>query len=93
MRILGIDPGTVRMGYGVVESGPRPEAEDYGVVSLPKSMPLEQRLYQLYTHVLNMISVFQPDAIAVEKPFVGKGERLFAGPAIAVGRTNPVPDS
>lgn len=86
MRILGIDPGTVRMGYGVVESGPRPEAEDYGVVSLPKSMPLEQRLYQLYTHVLNMISVFQPDVIAVEKPFVGKGERLFAGPAIAVGQ-------
>ena len=40
MRILGIDPGTVRMGYGVVGSGPRPEAEDYGVVSLPKSMPL-----------------------------------------------------
>ena len=86
MRVLGFDPGTIRMGYGGVNSGLRPEADDYGVVLLPKSMPLEQRLYQMYTHVMNMISVFQPDAIAVEEPFVGKGDRRFAGSALAVGQ-------
>ena len=86
MRVLGIDPGTVRMGYGVVDSEPEPRADDYGVIGLSNSTPLEFRLYQLYTHVLNLIHVFHPDAIAVEEPFVGKGERRFVGPAIAVGQ-------
>ena len=86
MLVLGIDPGTVRMGYGVLSADTRPEVEDYGVIALPAKMPLEQRLYQLYTHVLNLISVFHPTEIAVEEPFVGKGERFFAGPAIAVGQ-------
>ena len=90
MRVLGFDPGTIRMGYGVVDSDPRPEAGDYGVIALPRSMPLEQRLYQMYTHVLNMISIFQPDAIAVEEPFLGKGNKLFVGPALAVGQAQAV---
>ena len=86
MRVLAIDPGTVAMGYAVVDSGPPPDADDYGVLRLPKSMPLEERLYQLHTHILNMINIFRPDAIAVETPFVGRGERQFVGPAIAVGQ-------
>ena len=90
MRVLGIDPGTIRMGYGVLDSDPSPEADDYGVVSLPRSMPLEQRLYQLHTHILNLIHIFHPDAVAVEQPFVGKGERQFIGPAIAVGQAQAV---
>ena len=86
MRVLGIDPGTRRMGYGVLEAGPHPEADDFGVIALPGTMPLENRLYQLFTHVLNLIHVFNPDVIAVEEPFVGKGDRQFVGPAIAVGQ-------
>ena len=86
MRVLAIDPGTLRMGYAVMAASPHPQAQDYGVIALPGTMPLEQRLYQLYTHVLNLISIFQPAAIAVEQPFVGKGERQFIGPAIAVGQ-------
>jgi crossover junction endodeoxyribonuclease RuvC len=80
------------MGYGVLsglnpgEGGAQPHADDYGVIALPSSMPVEQRLYQLHTHVLNLIHIFQPDAVAVEEPFVGKGERQFIGPAIAVGQ-------
>ena len=86
MLVLGFDPGTVRMGYGVIESEPQPRAADYGVIGLSNSTPLELRLYQLYTHVLNLIHVFDPDVVAVEEPFVGKGERRFVGPAIAVGQ-------
>ena len=86
MRVLAIDPGTLRMGYAVVVEAPQLQAEDYGVLTLPRTMPLEQRLYQLYSHVLSLISVFTPAAIAVEQPFVGKGERQFIGPAIAVGQ-------
>ena len=86
MLVLGIDPGTQHMGYALVSSDPQPTPEDYGVISLPRKMPIEQRLYQLHTHILNMIAVFHPTAIAVEQPFVGKGERQFIGPAIAVGQ-------
>ena len=90
MRVLGIDPGTIKMGYAIVSSDPQPKADDFGVVALSKTMPLEQRLYQLYTHVLNLISIFDPAVVAVEAPFVGKGERQFIGPAIAVGQAQAV---
>ena len=90
MLVLGIDPGTLHMGYALISSGSQPSAEDYGVISLPRSMPIEQRLYQLHTHILNMIAIFQPGAVAVEQPFVGKGERQFIGPAIAVGQAQAV---
>ncbi|MDA1128357.1 MAG: crossover junction endodeoxyribonuclease RuvC [Chloroflexi bacterium] len=86
MGILGIDPGTLKMGYGLVDGGSNPRADDYGVISLPRTMPLEQRLYQLHTHILNLIAIFHPTAVAVEEPFLGKGDRHFPGPAMAVGQ-------
>ena len=90
MRVLAIDPGTLRMGYAVLDAEPAPSADDYGVVALPASMPIENRLYQLHSHILNMIHVFQPDTIAVEDPFVGKGERAFAKSALAIGQAQAV---
>ncbi len=90
MGILGIDPGTLRMGYGVIGDGPNPHADDYGVIALPRKMPLEQRLYQLHTHVLNLIAIFNPTAVAVEEPFVGTGERRFPGAALAIGQAQAV---
>jgi crossover junction endodeoxyribonuclease RuvC len=86
MRVLGIDPGTIRMGYGLVEEADPPNAVDWGAVSLPSSLPLEQRLYQLHSHVLNMISIWQPDAVAVEEPFMGRGENQYVSSAMAVGQ-------
>ena len=94
MNVLGIDPGTIRMGYGVVGQVSRPspvlEAADYGVIALPSGMPLEQRLYQLHTHVLNLIAIFRPEAVAVEQPFVGRGERSFPGSSLAIGQAQAV---
>ena len=87
MRVLGIDPGTIRMGYGLLEEEPQVVAVDWGVVAMKPSQPLEERLYQLYSHVQNMISIWQPDAVAVEEPFIGKGEKQFVGPAFAVGQS------
>ena len=86
MRVLGIDPGTIRMGYGLVEEVGQVVAMDWGVIALSPSLPMEKRLYQLYTHVLSMISMWQPDALAVEEPFMGKGESQYVGPAFAVGQ-------
>tara|TARA_B100001964_G_C14179030_1_gene575278 strand:- start:996 stop:1511 length:516 start_codon:yes stop_codon:yes gene_type:complete len=84
MGILGIDPGTLKMGYAVIGEGPH--VDDYGVIALPSKMPLEQRLYQLHTHILNLIAIFHPTAVAVEQPFMGKGERAFPNSAMAVGQ-------
>ena len=86
MRVLGIDPGTIRMGYGLVEGRDQVVAVDWGVIALKASLALEERLYQLHTHVLNMISMWQPDVVAVEEPFLGRGANKFVGPAFAVGQ-------
>ena len=53
-------------------------------------MPIEVRLYQLHTHILNMIHIFQPDAVAVEDPFIGKGDRAFVKSALAIGQAQAV---
>lgn len=86
MRVLGIDPGTISMGYALLEEESEVVAVDWGAVVLPSSLPRETRLFQLYSHVLNMISIWQPDAIAVEEPFMGKGHSQYVGPAFAVGQ-------
>ena len=86
MTVLAIDPGTLRMGYGVVREASGIEAVDFGVVSLPSSMSIESRLFQMHSHILNMIAIFRPDALAIEDPFVGRGERSFPGSSLAIGQ-------
>ena len=90
MGILGIDPGTLKRGYGVIGDGPNPHADDYGLISPPRKRPLEQRLYQLHPHIPNLIAIFHPTAVAVEQPFMGKGERSFPGSALAIGQAQAV---
>ncbi|MCK4242819.1 MAG: crossover junction endodeoxyribonuclease RuvC [Dehalococcoidia bacterium] len=83
MRILGIDPGTVTMGYGVVEEQ---EDElslmDCGALTTSPKTPLPQRLHTLYLGLLNLIARYQPSEIAIEEPFVAKNVRS----ALAVGQ-------
>ena len=86
MTVLAIDPGTLRMGYGVVTERPAMEAVDYGVVSLSSSMKIESRLYQMHSHILNMIAIFRPDVLAIEEPFVGRGDQSNPKTAIAIGQ-------
>ena len=90
MGILAIDPGTLRMGYAIISEGTHPHADDYGVIALPRKMPLEQRLYQLHTHIMNIIALFNPTAVAVEQPFMGKGERAFPASSLAIGQAQAV---
>ena len=86
MRVLGIDAGTVRMGYGLVEEQEQPRGVDWGVIALRPSLPLEERLFQLHSHLVNMISTWQPDAIGVEEPFMGRGENQYVASAFAIGQ-------
>jgi crossover junction endodeoxyribonuclease RuvC len=71
MRILGIDPGTLVMGYGVV-------AEEQGELShvvdgiLSPAGELAQRLTELYDGLQEVIRAYAPDAVAMESPFFSK---------------------
>ena len=87
MRVLGIDPGTITMGYGLIEARDDEIAlVDCGALVTPTHSPIEERLSYLYNHLLEVISRYQPDAIAVEQPFVAKNVQS----ALAIGRAQAV---
>ena len=87
MIILGIDPGTITMGYGVIESG-EDEATlvNYGALTTRRRSPIGERLSILYQKLLEVISQYQPDAVAVEQPFVAKNVRS----ALAIGQAQAI---
>ncbi|MQF69805.1 crossover junction endodeoxyribonuclease RuvC [SAR202 cluster bacterium AD-804-J14_MRT_500m] len=87
MRVLGIDPGTLQLGYGLIEEVQgRLHVYDFGTLKFRSSLPMEQRLYQIYSHLLNMVSVLNPDEVAIEEPFMGQGDSQYVSPAFAVGQ-------
>ena len=81
MRVLGIDPGTQRMGYGLVEDGPSLRALHWGTLTPPEDT-LQNRLHFLYTALTEVIHQWKPQEMAVEEPFVGKNWRS----ALAIGQ-------
>ncbi len=71
MRILGIDPGRAIMGYGVIESRDDEIAPvDYGVLKSSVRSPIGERLSYLYNELVKIIRRYQPDAVAIERPFM-----------------------
>ncbi|MBM4447475.1 MAG: crossover junction endodeoxyribonuclease RuvC [Chloroflexi bacterium] len=83
MRVLGIDPGTLNLGYGVVDE----EAGGMvmvvcGVLSLPSKVPVERRLSSLYEKLCEIVARYKPDEVAIEEPFVAGNARS----ALAIGR-------
>lgn len=71
--ILGIDPGTNVMGYGVLGViGKRPEMIALGVIRLNKIGDHYLRLAHIYKRVLGIVEAYLPDSLAIEAPFYGK---------------------
>ena len=86
-RILGIDPGSLRMGFGLIETTQdNPRLISQGVLKADPKEDLQFRLYELFQTLRDQCQEWKPSVIAVEEPFVGRGERRFPGPAIAVGQ-------
>ena len=70
MRILGIDPGYAIVGYGVVDMvKSRFTPVDYGVVTTPAKIPIEDRLLTIYNEVSAIMDKYKPDAMAIEELF------------------------
>ena len=71
--ILGIDPGTMVMGYGVVkEVGKNMELLTMGVINLKKLENQALKLKKIFERVLEIINEYHPDELAIEAPFFGK---------------------
>jgi len=87
MKVLGIDPGTVVMGYGVIEGEDNDVTlVEYGAIRTGNKSGIGDKLSLLYRELSKVIKEFQPDAVAVEQPFVGKN----ISSALAVGRAQAV---
>jgi crossover junction endodeoxyribonuclease RuvC len=87
MLILGIDPGTAIMGYGLIaQQGNRLKPLKYGVIRTAAALPLAARLLKLYRELELLIQNDRPDAVAVEELFFNKNTRT----ALAVGQARGV---
>ena len=77
MRVLGIDPGTAVMGYGVVETGPsrQPRLVECGTLTTPARESLPTRLRIIHDGTTALVARHRPDAVAVESAFYGKNVR------------------
>lgn len=73
MRVLGFDPGTATTGYGVVEGkGNRLTHIAHGVISTSPKDHYAERLQQIYEQATDLITLHQPQAIAIEELFFTK---------------------
>ena len=71
--ILGIDPGTTVMGFGVLEvENNRPKMLAIGVLELKKYKTHYDKLQCIFTRVLDLVDEYKPDVLAIEAPFFGK---------------------
>jgi len=87
MRILGIDPGTVVMGYGVIEAeNDKTTLVESDALTVTERSPIGERLSYMYHRLLEIISQYQPDAVAIEQPFMAKNVKA----ALAVGRAQAI---
>jgi crossover junction endodeoxyribonuclease RuvC len=70
MRVLGIDPGSETLGWGVVEgSGMKYSVVDFGTVKSSPREKFSKRLLKIYTGLEAVIERFQPDVLSVEEAF------------------------
>ncbi len=97
--ILGIDPGTNIMGYGIIhaKSG-KVKLLTHGIVDMQKMSGHFNKLKHIYDRTIQLIDGFNPDELAIEAPFYGKniqsmlklGRAQGAAIAAALCRTVPI---
>lgn len=77
VKVLGIDPGTAVLGYGVVEGGPgqRPRLVECGTLVTPPRDSLPLRLRILFEGIGSLLRRHAPSVLAVESAFYGRNVR------------------
>lgn len=76
MRIVGVDPGTLVTGYGVIEVTAKPRLRyriiEYGTIESKKLKPMPERLALIFTRLSALIERTEPDEFAIETAFYDK---------------------
>lgn len=76
MIILGVDPGSMRTGYGAIETdGRRHRLLEKGVLDAPSRLPLPERLHLIHVGLAGIIARLHPDVLAVEDVFHAANSR------------------
>ncbi len=97
--IMGIDPGTHVMGYGVIKIlDNKPSLENMGIIQLNKYEDHYLRLAKIYSRIIGLIEEYLPDELAIEAPFYGKnvqsmlklGRAQGVAMAAAISRDIPI---
>ena len=71
--ILGIDPGTIITGYGVIREADRHwEPLDFGCIRPPRNLKIHERYLAIFEGIDLLLEKYQPEAVAVETQFVYK---------------------
>ncbi len=87
MTILGVDPGTARIGWGLIEEqGGKITAKAYGCITTDKTDSPAERLSQLYTAFTKLLKTYKPKEMGVEDLFFATNAKT----AIAVGQARGV---
>ncbi len=96
--ILGIDPGTTIMGYGLIKvENNKARMLAIGVLDLKKYTDHYQKLQRIFARCLSLIEEFEPNALAIEAPFFGKNVQSMLklgraqGAAIAAALYRDIP--
>jgi crossover junction endodeoxyribonuclease RuvC len=79
MRVLGIDPGTAILGWGVVDTTPSGSVlVEYGTIQTPSHHPLTKRLSQIYSELQRLFDVHKPAVVVLETLFFVKNVKTLA---------------
>ena len=73
MRIIGIDPGTGILGFGVIDfKGGKSKMIDAGVIKTPAHTPLDERLEDIFDNLMEVIKQTKPNVMSIEKLFFAR---------------------
>lgn len=77
MRVMGVDPGSIKSGYGIVEAvgGQQLQAVEFGVIRTSAKASLPERLLAINRRLTELIEKFQPDVVAVEDVFFAQNAK------------------
>ena len=78
MRILGIDPGLARVGYGLIDTGPPQRMLDCGIIQTEAGRPEGERLVEIARDMRQLLRSMRPELAAVEKFFFYKSSNTIA---------------
>jgi crossover junction endodeoxyribonuclease RuvC len=84
---MGVDPGTVIMGWGVIDNdNGQLSLVNYGAIKCPSRLATAERLGFLYHKLFEIIREYQPDTVAIEQPFVAENIKT----ALAIGKVQAI---